>query len=163
MQEIGKKQDLLAAGNHTLYSVLVRYTPLRLMDFTSSAAFVYQLSILLLLAIFVLWFIRKGKKLNSPETADFALLMALIPLLAYTAANSFGALFIVVYIMLVHFRYMRIPEKVLAIAGLILTGGNIYDIWGPRLFGLFKDLAILSVGTVILIVALSMLRNRKQV
>lgn len=161
--EMNNKQSLLASENHTIFSVFARYTPLRLIEFTPVISKIYQIILLLIIGLFVSWFILKGRNVKFSEIADFALLTGIIPLLAFTNLNSFGALSLIVYLILVNYKNMNRLERITALIGLILTSGNIYDIWGPKLFGLFKDMSVITLGTLFLIISLTILRKKQMV
>ncbi|MCP4550485.1 MAG: DUF2029 domain-containing protein [Bacteroidetes bacterium] len=159
--ELAKKQHLLANGNHTIFSVLARYTPLRLLEYTPIISKIYQWTVLVLIGFFILWFINKGKDQNNSEIINFGLIIGIIPLLAFTDTNSFGALYLIIFYLLAYFKQMSKGVKIITISGLIMTSSNIYDIWGVKLFTLFKELSILSIGAIFLIISLSILRKRK--
>lgn len=159
--ELTEKRNILATGNHTIFSIIGRYTPIRLIEFTPLFIRIYQAIILLLVGFFVLWFINKRKTDVHAEIPNFALMTGIIPLLAFTDLNSFGALFLIVYYVIGYFKKMNITGKVITVTGLFLTSANIYDIWGDRLFALFKELSIISIGTVMLIISLTILRHRQ--
>lgn len=164
--ELGHKQGLLDNANHTIFSVVARYSPVRFIIIGSTASALYQLIILAVIGFLVLYFIRlrPGKSaIQGTEagiTADFSLLIAWIPLLAFTSENAFIFSQPVVLFVLVHFRELRIYEKILAITGLLLLGGNFSEALGKDLSKLINDLSLVSIGAVILIYLLFAIRRR---
>lgn len=156
-EEMAKKQELLAAKNHTLASLLARYTPLRLLADDAGRARALQLLAVALLAGAVLWFVRRGRDLERPEAGDFALLLLCVPLLAFTNYNAFGAALPAAVLVLLAWPRLG-PWRWAAGAGLILVGGNWYDLWGKRLHVLIDGWSLVAVGAVILGAAL--LRGR---
>jgi len=149
--ELGSKQDLFAAGNHTIFSILARFTPLGLLPLSGSGKLIYQLIILLALALLLLWFYfsrpvpERGKRI-------FIVLIALIPLLAYTSYNAFIFSLPLVLFLLFRFRELNTFFKVVFILSSICIGGNIYDLVGPELFDHLWANSIYSWGTIGLIV-----------
>jgi hypothetical protein len=61
--ELSQKQELLQAGNHTIFSVLARYTPVRFLAITPMLATVFQSIILVLVSLVVIFMIRRGRDL----------------------------------------------------------------------------------------------------
>lgn len=149
--ELGNKQSLLQSANHTVFSVVARYSPLRLISFSPYFIKIYQLTILVIIGILVLLFIKKGKYIKSSYVAEFALLISIIPLLSFTSQNAFGFAGLLVFILLLNFKGFSITEKVITIVGFIFLGGNFNDIWGSDLSSFFNDISLVSIGTLLLI------------
>jgi hypothetical protein len=152
--ELAEKQDLFQPGNHTIFSVLIRYSPLRFVRLTPFAQLAYQGSILGLLSLGVLWIILRGKQVSNSEVLELALLIGLIPLLAFTSYNAFGFIQVIVFMVLVHFHTLGVFEKIGAITGFLLTGGNWYDLWGRRLWKVFEAHSLIAIGAIVLICVL---------
>ncbi len=161
--ELGNKQSLLLPANHTIFSVIARSTPLSYIATTPIFVKIYQLIILMLLGISILFFIKKDKGIENNTVAEMALLISLIPLLSFTSQNAFGFVGLVVFILLVNYPKFSIFDKILCIVGFIFLGGNYYDIWGSYLSGLFNDISLVSYGTIILLGLLAKLRSKKLV
>ncbi|NQU34111.1 MAG: DUF2029 domain-containing protein [Bacteroidetes bacterium] len=159
--ELGNKQSLLLPANHTIFSVIARYSPLSLISFTPLVVKVYQILILSTIVIMVLLFIKKGRGVENAEVSEFALLISIIPLLSFTSQNAFGFVSLVVFILLINFAKFSKFEKVLSIIGMVLLGGNYYDIWGSTLSGFFNDISLVSVGTLLLLFILFRKRFQK--
>ena len=152
--ELGNKQNILQSANHTVFSVIVRFTPLCLISFTPAIVKVYQLSVLVIIGLLVLLFINKGRKIESNTIADFALLISLIPLLSFTSQNAFGFAGLLVFLLLINFKGFSFTEKVTTIIGFVFLGGNYNDIWGSSLSAFFNDISLVSLGTLLLIIIL---------
>jgi hypothetical protein len=100
--ELRAKQDLLASGNHTVFSVMARFTPLRYWLVSASAIKIYQVSLLAGLGALGLYFIRIGRYQTHSTVAEVAFLIACIPLLAFTSENAFLFTLPVIVLLLGH-------------------------------------------------------------
>jgi hypothetical protein len=89
--EMGHKQTLLANANHTIFSVIARFTPLRFMLSDPGFAPFYQLAILFALLFFFykVFTLSAINKTVDHTILDFYLLIGFIPLLAFTSENAF--------------------------------------------------------------------------
>jgi hypothetical protein len=165
--ELSHKQGLLDPANHTIFSVVARYTPLGFIMNSPIVAEIYQLILLVAIGIFVLVFIRTGKNekgkvsLAANYISDFSLLIALIPLLAFTSENAFIFSQPMVFILLFCFNRFRLFEKFLAVTGFLLLGGNFSEALGRELSKTINDLSLISIGTIILIYLLFSVRQRE--
>jgi len=159
--EMGNKQALEADANHTIFSVIFRYSPLSFIEMSPTAAFIYQLIVLVGLILVVLWYINMGRGIKFATQENMALLVALIPLLAFTNENAFLFITPVIVANLRLFTFMKLFEKVIFIAGIVLQGGNIYELWGKRLCDLFLDYSVVSIGAILIIFVMFSLRYRK--
>ncbi len=159
--EMGNKQALGAAADHTLFSVLYRYTPLRIVELSKAGTIIYQMLVLAGLGLAVLWFIKMGEGLGFAGQEDLALLVALIPLLAFTNENAFLFLVPAIVANLRLFRVMKLWEKIIFIAGIILLGGNIYEVWGNRLTQLILDYSVVAIGAILIIFVMFSVRYRR--
>jgi len=153
--ELAKKTDLLAPANHTLASVLARYTPLRLLAHGPTAARAIQLGTIAALALLVLWFVRRGRALPRPAPAELALLVLLVPLIAFTNYNAFGAAMLAAVVLLARWEALPRAWRGVVVAGLVLVGGNVHDLWGKRGFKLLDGLSLVAVGAALLVLALA--------
>jgi hypothetical protein len=160
--ELQEKQDLLHSANHTIFSVLARYSPLNMITFTPSVTKTYQGAVLCLMAGFIFWFVRCGESVERGYIPDFALLIACIPLLSYTSYNAFGFVELLVCLLLYHFSSLTRSERFCVIAGFVLSGGNWYDLWRKRLWRVFEGWSLLSIGTILLIAVLMMKRHARK-
>jgi hypothetical protein len=159
--ELGHKQNLLQNGNHTIFSIFARYSPLRLLELSGMVSAVYQFVIVSALAFLSLYFIRKGASDSLSSSGDTALLMAIIPLLAFTSHNAFGFLALLVAILLCRWHALPPLGKGAALCGFVFTGGNIHDLVGKDLWNFFSDISLVSWGTLLLLAVLASLRLRR--
>ena len=149
--ELGNKQDLFVAGNHTIFSLLARFTPLELLPLSGSGKLIYQIIIVLTIALLLTWFYfsrpvpERGKRI-------FIVLIALIPLLAYTSYNAFIFSLPLVIFLLLRYRELNTVFKIVFILSSIFIGGNIYDLVGPDLFDRLWGISVYSWGCIGLIV-----------
>ena len=160
---MGNKQDLGAFGNHTIFSVLYRYTPIHLIGNSPVFQTMFQLVILLLLALLVLIFMNKGKDLEKNEVAEGALLIGLMPLLAPAAYNTFLLLGLAMVILMANFKKLPVWVRILFITGIVIQGFNFYDIWGNKLSNYLIDLSVVAIGALTILTCLVFLRFRKMV
>lgn len=160
--ELGNKQDLLAAGNHTIFSVLARYTPISLLPIEGSGRWIYQLIILLFIAAIVLRYMLKDST-GEGYIKIFIILTAMIPLLAFTSYNAFIFSLPLFTFLLFHFGKMSLIIKIIFIVSCLLIGGNIYDVAGPGLFDLFWEISVYSWGTMGLVIITFMNWDRFQI
>jgi len=151
--ELGNKLDLLASGNHTIFSFLARFTPLGLLPLSGSSKIVYQISILTVLAIIFLWFYFMRP---VPERAKrlFIVLIAMIPLLAFTSYNAFIFTLPLIVFLMFRFREINILFKFIFIISCICIGGNIYDLVGPELYDKLWGISIYTWGSIGLLVTI---------
>ena len=149
--ELGNKQDLMAAGNHTVFSVLARYSPISLLNLEGGTRFIYQLLVLGSIAGIILWFMLKSRNTNG-YALIYIILISIIPLLAFTSHNAFIFSLPLVTYLLFHFRNMNIFFKSLFILNCILIGGNIHDLVGSNLFDFFWEISVYSWGSLGLLI-----------
>jgi hypothetical protein len=153
--ELSKKTDLLAPANYTLASILARYTPLRLLAHAPAGARAILVGTLAALALLVVWFVRRGRVLLRPVPAEVALLLALVPLVAFTNYNAFGATVPAAAALLTRWGALPRAWRAAVAIGLVLVGGNVYDLWGRRGFKLLDGLSLVGIGAALLVLALA--------
>lgn len=161
--EMGNKQDLHSQRIHTIFSILVRYTPLYFISFGPAIKLVYQVIVLSLLALAVLWFIRMGRKKRSSENESLALLIALIPLIAFTNDNAFLFLTPGIVFTLSRFDRLGMFEKFFLCAGLLFQGANIHDLWGAELSLKIQDWSLVAIGAVMIILVMFLMKSKPRV
>lgn len=159
--EMGNKQDLGAFGNHTIFSVLYRYTPIHLLGNSPVFQTAFQLVILILLALLVLLFMKKGLGTEKNEVAEGALLIGLMPLIAPAAYNTFLLLGLAIALLMLNFKKLPVWIKVLFVAGIVVQGGNFYDIWGNELSNRMIDFSLVAIGAVAILTCLIFARFKK--
>jgi Glycosyltransferase family 87 len=159
--ELSHKQALLAKENHTIFSLIARYTPLRYTRLVVDHVPLFQAMVLAVIASVFLYCMHRGKGLKDGFVCEAAVLISLIPLLTFTSHNAFGFTELAIMILLYHFKTLKMPEKILAAAGMVCVGGNIYDIVGRKLWFILNDLSLVGVGAVLLIAALGLVRQRR--
>ena len=160
--EMKMKQDLLAAGNHTIFSVLARYTPLQLLLPNAQAVKIYQLIVLGSIATCFLLFIKSSRKeWQNYYVAEMAFLIAFIPMLAFTSYNAFLFATPCIVILLYNARQFSGSEKTLLTLALILIGGNIRDLVGPKNFAVLDGSSVYTFGSILLLILLYRLRKKQ--
>ncbi len=159
--ELSQKQDLIQEGNHTIFSVLARYTPVRFLDLTPLFTMLFQSSVLLLIAVIMVFMIRRGQGHGNGMLLESSFLIALIPLLSFTSYNAFGFLELAVILILFNMRELSRWQRLFAIAGMILIGINIHDIMGHELWESLNDLSMVAVGAILVLAVEISMRIRK--
>lgn len=148
--ELGSKQELMADGNLTIFSVVYRYTPLSQLIPQGLPVMLYQLVLLFLTGLLILWhlYLRKSK---DGFSRMYLVLTAMIPLLAYTSYNAFIFVLPLLTFLMLKFREMNHVSKGLFIAGCLMTGGNIYDLVGKEFFDQLWSISIYTWGAIALL------------
>ncbi len=148
--ELNTKQDLLADYNHTIFSVLARFTPIKYILINNSARIIYQLTLLTVIGLGMLKYIRYSDGTRTIIT-EMLILIALIPLLAFTNDNAFIFEFPLIMYIIFHVDKLNTKGKILLICGCLLIGGNIYDIVGKDIMLFLSSISIYTFGTIILL------------
>ncbi|MFD3001929.1 glycosyltransferase family 87 protein [Pontibacter toksunensis] len=160
--ELKAKQRLLTEGNHTIFSVLARYTPVQYALTSAAAIKVYQFVLLVLIGGLFLLFNRWGRQLREQQVPELAFLIALVPLFAFTSENAF--LFTAPCIMYLVYNYQNfsLAGKAALILACFLIGATIRDVTGAAVYGYLQALSVYSVGTVLLLVLMFALQYKKK-
>lgn len=151
--ELGNKQDLAAEGNHTIFSVLYRFSPLAFIHIGGVSRNLYQMALLLLMGLFLL---RIYFKAPVPDRDDrlYIILISLIPLLAFTSYNAFIFVLPLLLFLLFKFKELNLLFRIIFILSSILIGVNIYDLVGPGLYNLLWGISVYTWGTLGLLLTL---------
>jgi hypothetical protein len=150
---MGHKQDLLVNANHTIFSVIARFTPIRFILSDPGYAPFYQLVILIVL----LFFFYKAFKMSSINKAanrtvlDFYLIIGFIPLLAFTSENAFVFEQLLVIVVIFFFRKLSTFEKILAVISFIFIGGNFAELVGHQASVFLDNNSFVTIGAILLI------------
>lgn len=151
--ELGNKQTLLAEGNHTIFSVLARHSLLRLIEMSDTTRYLYQLIILCGIGFLITWTYLRRQVVDAPARI-FIILIAIIPLLAFTSYNAFiFSLPLITYLMF-KFRELGIVYKIVFVISCLCIGISIHDLIGKDLFDFFWAISIYSWGTIGLLVVI---------
>jgi len=160
--ELSHKQDLLEKGNHTVFSIVARYTPLRFTSIVTTYVHYYQLSLLIAIGLLFLYIVIKGRGLpGRTYVLECAFLINLIPLLSFTSHNAFGFVELSVILILYYFKHVPLWLKITAIAGMVLSGGNIYDVVGRKLWFVFDNASLVGIGGLVLCITLVFIRRNR--
>jgi uncharacterized membrane protein YczE len=163
--ELGNKADLFQPGNHTLVAVIAQYSPLDAFEPGSIYLTIYKTMVLLLVGLMAYLVVHKGSGLHRAEVLDFAFILALAPLLSYTNNNAFVLAELGIILLLFNFGKLRNWEKVMAASGCLLIGGNFYNQlpyeWGEHFFAYYDSISLLTIGTILLLITIFMLRWRE--
>jgi hypothetical protein len=147
--EMNSKQDLLAHFNHTIFSVLARYTPLRWVEWTAVSTMVFQLVVLAVLGfLFILLRICNRNK-EDIFPIELALVLCLIPLLAHTNKNLYLFCGMVNAVLLIRFFQLHWVYRSLFIFGILISSFNIIEIWGDELTFKLEAWSLIALGTLI--------------
>jgi hypothetical protein len=153
--ELGDKLHLMAAGNHTIFSVLARYTPLAYLNLGGLSRNLFQLLVLIIIGLILL---RAYYRRPVPDRDErlYIVLIAFIPLLAYTSYNAFIFTLPLVLFLMFRFRELTIVFRVIFILSCVLIGANIYDLMGPELYNFLWGISVYTWGTIGLLITLFM-------
>jgi len=158
---LGEKQELLRAANHTVFSVIVRYSPLRLFDLGEVIVALYQAIVLLIIAGLFLYLCKIGKSVENSRIMEMALLISFIPLLTSTDRSAFGFIELVVFLIIFNWENLRGWSKAVAVAGFILTGAFMHDLVGRTIWNLWSNFSVITIGVILILVSVTSLRFRR--
>lgn len=161
--ELQAKQSLIAEGNHTIFSIVARYTPVQYLLTSAAAIKIYQLLLLGIIGSLFLLFVRWGRHLPQPKIPELAFLIALLPLFAFTSENAFLFTAPCFIYLICHHQKFSFAGKAALVVACLFIGANIRDLAGAALYKFFYDISIYSFGTLILLVLLFVLRYRRRV
>lgn len=164
--ELGNKQSLFKPANHTLFSVIARYTPIGyLITEDGMSKKIYHLVVLAVVGLISLFYIKKEIKSDqvpSPGLYDLAFLTALIPMLSFTSENAFLFSLPATLILLSNWEKLSAMSKSLTVIGLLLVGANFSELTGKNLSRFLDEWSVLTPGTILFSVALYKLRSGLQ-
>jgi len=158
--ELGNKQDLLAAANHTFVSVLARYSPIQFWIENETFAATYKLGVLLGLGALFLWYMQRGWWLVNGYLGNMTLLIAWIPLLAFTSQNAF--IFCLPLIIYLLFRSHQMPrgQQILLFVACLCIGVNMYELVAKEAHQWLMDVSVYTFGGILLTVLACLERVR---
>ncbi len=160
--EMSNKQDLLASGNHTIFSVLARYSPLSaILAFNPERQKIYQLIVLAFIGLSFLWYTQLGKKLKDAIIGEYVVLIAWIPLLAFTSQNAFIFCLPLMVYLFFDFRQMQPYQKVMLFNACLCIGINMYELVGKKLHAALMMFSIYTYGAIVLILLAYIRRYQK--
>ncbi|RDV16747.1 DUF2029 domain-containing protein [Pontibacter diazotrophicus] len=160
--ELRAKQSLLSEGNHTIFSVLARYTPVQYVLTSAAAIKIYQFIMLGIIGSAFLVFVRWGRHLPQHKVPELSFLIALIPLFAFTSENAFLFTAPCIIYLIYHYQKFSLAGKVCLVLACLLIGANIRDLVGAALYGYLHDISVYSFGTVLLLFLLFVLRYKRR-
>jgi hypothetical protein len=157
--ELGDKLHLMAAGNHTIFSVLARFTPLAYLNLGGLSRNLFQFLVMIIMGLILLWAYYRRPVPDRDERL-YIVLIAFIPLFAYTSYNAFIFTLPLVLFVMFRFRELSILFRILFILSCILIGANIYDIMGRELYNFLWGISVYTWGTLGLLFTLFLNWNR---
>ena len=152
--ELSNKQDLLAHRNHTLFSVLARYSPLRWITWGPVSTMIYQLFILLVIGGLFHMLRRRAVQVEWLVPVELGLILCLVPLLAFTNRNLYMCSGMAVALLLTGFSSLHWVYRSLFILGVGISSFNIIEIWGPHITYKLEDWSFIALGTTIVWIVL---------
>lgn len=147
--QLQSKQTLNAEGVHTIFSLAVRYTPLRWLPIDQAAwgKALVQLGILSGTALSWYYALRRHPfGMRSGQLLHGMLLTAWIPLLAQTDKNAYIFALPAVVALLLYWRSLAFGWKLTAALSIFLCGFNIRDLWGRAWAEYWDQLSLVAVG-----------------
>jgi hypothetical protein len=123
------------------------------------------LTILLGLALAVLWMIKKGQEaasIQNPEVLESAFLLVLIPLFSPLGWN-YNYLYSLLAVTIVIASWRRIPVALrgLLVFNFLFISTSLVEVWGRELFHFYTHYALVTVNFLIVLIALLYLRLKK--
>jgi hypothetical protein len=158
--EMSSKQALFADANHTIFSVLARYTPFQYTLIDNLYQKIYQLIILGIMGLAFLKYMQLGKGKPKAAIGELAMLTAWIPILAFTSQNAFIYTLPLIVYLLFNFSELAAWAKALLVLGCFLIGINMHDIVGDKLYWALMQGSIYTFGSMMLMVVAFYLRIR---
>lgn len=145
-------QDLkYARNNPTIFAVLVRYTPLFLLEWRGTSLKLLQLIVLAIMGILGIgWLSKRRRSTITERWIEWALLLPILPLIALSSTNLFILLYPLVLGLLLCWHRLHLAYKIIAIIGMILQGLNIRDLWGAWA-PYWDQLGIVGLGGLVLV------------
>ncbi|HBZ01087.1 MAG TPA: hypothetical protein DEO84_07185 [candidate division Zixibacteria bacterium] len=159
--EMSWKQSLLASENDTIFSILARYSPLRLLDFTPGVTRIFQLIILALIGLLFLYLIYRGRHIKNSYVLETAFLTALIPILSFTNHYAFQFIELAAFLIIFNYRQLSKEWRIAAIVGLTLTAINMHDVWGGAIWQFLNEISLVAIGAIIVQAVLVEFRLKK--
>jgi hypothetical protein len=159
--ELSTRESLLQNENDTVFSILARYTPFRLLDFTPRITIIFQLVILAMIAVSFLSILILGCDLERGYVLEGAFLISMIPLLSFTNHYAFGFIELMIFVIVVNWNSLSKWTRIAAIVGFVATGMNMHDLWGGRIWQFLNEISLVAIGAIILLFVLSSLRLRR--
>jgi hypothetical protein len=164
--ELGNKQSLFKPANHTLFSVIARYTPIGyLVQEGAASQKIYQALVIAITGVLTSVYLRKKipqGRIPVPASYDIAFLTALIPLLSFTSENAFLFALPAALVVLANWKSLSNIQQIITGSGLLLVGGNFSEVTGKKLSQWLDDWSVLTPGTILLLIALFILRKQIQ-
>ena len=148
--ELNAKQNILSDYNHTIFSVLARFTPIKYLLVNETIKLIYQLLILSIVGIGILKFIQKGD-CRQACLCEMIVLISIIPLIAFTNDNAFIFELPIILYLISKSHQMNLFKKSALIFSCALVGLNIYELVGKETMLFLSSISIYTFGTIILL------------
>jgi alpha-1,2-mannosyltransferase len=151
---------LASFDNASLYGFLLKAFP----SLPSRLSGVLFLTILLALAIVVLWLVRAGRaapSIQNPEALESAFLLILIPLFSPLGWN-YNYLYSLPAVMLILNSWRRFPRaaQIILSVNFIIISTSLIEIWGRELFHFYTHYALVVLNFLIVLASLAYLRAK---
>lgn len=118
--------------------------------------------VLIALALFLLYIILKGLKMNEALLLDCAIILVLIPLVS-PLGWDYNLLFSALGIMITLHSFFKYPKfwRALLVTNFLVIFFSLYSILGRKLYADFMSLSIITINFTIIIAGLSYLRLKR--
>lgn len=152
--ELAQKKDLITEGNHTIFSIIARYTPFRYFSSFEFSSIILKALISIFILILNVYFF--SKKPNS--TWNLFFFLSWIPLLSYTSDNAFGAYSLPLIVMA---TYLIIEKKILwIVVPLFFVLMNPLEISHQPIFYFIHNYSIMGLSSIALILSIAYYRYK---
>jgi hypothetical protein len=140
-------------GMNNIFEVLSRPLNLLLPDKMMHSA-LYPITVLVLLAGAIVYLAERTYDGPLNNRVSLLFLMGIVPMLGQVDTNHFILVMPLLLFFTAIWRALGSTTRAVTVLGMILIGGNIYEVWGKGMFSFWYDLGVYGMGTALLLVNL---------
>jgi hypothetical protein len=142
-----------AYGMNNIFEILSR--PLRLLLPESAMhGALYPITVLTLLAGVVVYLSERTCEGPMNNRTSLLFLMGITPMLGQVDTNHFILVMPLLIFFTVVWRGLGLTARAVTVLGMVLIGGNIYEVWGKEMFNFWYNLGVYGIGTALLLATL---------
>jgi hypothetical protein len=137
-------------GMNNIFEVLSR--PLQLLlPYRMMQSVLYPATVIALLVGTVVYLARKTYEGKLNNRISLLFLMGIVPMLGQVDTNHFILVMPLLLFFTANWRSLGSATKALTVLGMVLIGGNIYEVWGKEMFSFWYSLGVYGAGTSLLL------------
>jgi len=137
-------------GMNNIFEVLSRPLQLLLPD-SAIHSVLYPITVLVLLAGAMVYLARKSYEGPLNSRVSLLFLMGIVPMLGQVDTNHFILVMPLLLFFTTVWRALGPTTRAVMVLGMILIGGNIYEVWGKGMFNFWYNLGVYGIGTALLL------------